>query len=107
MPESGKRIFTFEQARELLPEVREMTRRALEELSGLDEDADDGERGDEARRLVTAWARAVEALGAEAKGTWLVDFDCGSGYYCWRWPEEALEFFHGYTEGFAGRMRIQ
>ncbi|HEX7581257.1 MAG TPA: DUF2203 family protein, partial [Thermoanaerobaculia bacterium] len=36
-----------------------------------------------------------------------VDFDCGAGYYCWSWPEESLDFFHGYKEGFAGRVRLQ
>ena len=49
----------------------------------------------------------MEALGLEVKGPWLVDFDCGSGLYCWRWPEVKLEYFHGYDEGFAGRVRIQ
>ena len=42
----------------------------------------------------------MEALGAEVKGVWLVDFDNGSGYYCWRWPETAIDHFHGYEEGF-------
>jgi hypothetical protein len=41
------------------------------------------------------------------KGLWLVDFDSGSGCYCWQWPEQRLEFYHGYDEGFAGRARIQ
>ena len=27
--------------------------------------------------------------------------------YCWQWPEEHLEYFHGYEEGFEGRTRIQ
>jgi hypothetical protein len=49
----------------------------------------------------------MEALGLEVKGLWLVDFDNGSGCYCWQWPEEELAFFHGYEEGFAGRTRIQ
>jgi hypothetical protein len=49
----------------------------------------------------------MEALGLEVKGLWLVDFDNGSGYYCWRWPEEDLAYFHGYDEGFDGRVRIQ
>jgi hypothetical protein len=52
------------------------------------------------------WAREMEALGLEVKGLWLVDFDSGSGYYCWQWPEERLEFYHGHDEGFAGRARI-
>ena len=33
--------------------------------------------------------------------------DNGRGYYCWCWPEEQLEYFHGYDEGYAGRVRIQ
>ena len=45
------------------------------------------------------------ALGADVKGLWLVDFDTGAGYYCWKWPEEELAYFHGYEEGFAGRAR--
>ena len=56
---------------------------------------------------VAAWVRAMEALGVEVEGRWLVDFDHGRGYYCWRWPEERLDYFHGYDEGFAGRVRIQ
>jgi hypothetical protein len=35
-------------------------------------------------------------------------FDCGEGYdyYCWRYPAESLGFFHGYEEGFQGRVPI-
>ena len=101
-----KKIFTFEEARQLLPAVRERTRKAMEALAELEEE------GGEARRragqgILEVWVRDIEALGIEVKGPWLVDFDSGAGYYCWRWPEEALDFFHGYEEGFAGRVRIQ
>jgi hypothetical protein len=57
--------------------------------------------------VVNEWAEGVRALGVEVKGIWLVDFDNGSGYYCWRWPEPSLQYYHSYEEGFAGRMRIQ
>ncbi|MGZ6970665.1 MAG: DUF2203 family protein [Thermoanaerobaculia bacterium] len=49
----------------------------------------------------------MEELGIVVKGPWLVDFDSGAGFYCWRWPEESLAFFHGYDEGFAARVRLQ
>ena len=52
-------------------------------------------------------AREMEALGLEVKGLWLVDFDSGGGFYCWRWPEPALAHFHTYDEGFDGRTPIQ
>ena len=61
----------------------------------------------EIEAVVSDWARQVIELGLEVKGAWLADFDNGSGYYCWRYPEEDLLYFHSYEEGFSGRMRIQ
>jgi hypothetical protein len=49
----------------------------------------------------------VRARGVEVKGLWLIDFDNGSGYYCWRHPEPGLHFFHSYEDGFSGRVPIQ
>ena len=51
-------------------------------------------------------APEVTTLGVEIKGLWLVDFDNGSGYYCWQHPEPSLSHYHGYEDGFAGRMKI-
>lgn len=112
MSETSKRTFTFEEARALLPEVRERTRRAVEALSRVTIPEDDAPGSeDRAERVVaealTVWASEIEELGIEVKGPWLVDFDSGGGYYCWKWPEESLAFFHGYEEGFSGRVRLQ
>ena len=49
----------------------------------------------------------ISRLGIEVKGLWLIDFDSGAGYYCWRHPETGLHFFHSYEDGFRGRMPIQ
>lgn len=113
MPEPPRKTFTFEEARALLPEVRERTRRAVEALANLTVPGDDGreaaeERAEKAVALaLSTWASEIEELGIEVKGPWLVDFDSGAGYYCWKWPEESLSFFHGYQEGFSGRVRLQ
>jgi len=109
----GERRWTLEGARAVLADVRTRTARAAERAEALvleREGADGAERAAIDARiqaLVERWAKEMEALGAEVKGVWLVDFDNGSGYYCWRWPEERLEYFHGYDDGFAGRSRIQ
>ncbi len=108
-----KRVFSYEDARRLIPEVRRRTKEALTALAGTTAgDASDAEEAEarlekEAAGILGAWARDIEALGIEVKGPWLVDFDSGAGYFCWKWPEESLDFFHGYEEGFAGRVRIQ
>jgi len=116
MAEREARSWSLATAREIAVEVRRITAGAVEEVDALE--ARRGEIGEddkaahaaleqELARAVARWVRAMEALGVEVKGRWLVDFDNGRGYYCWRWPEEQLEYFHGYDEGFAGRVRIQ
>ena len=57
--------------------------------------------------VVRDWAERLIGMGIEVKGLWLADFDNGSGYYCWKYPEDGLHYFHSYEEGFRGRMRIQ
>lgn len=108
---SEKRIFSYDQAVAMLPEVRRLTEeahRTVEEL-GTDTATTRG-RVDLQKRLkeiVNGWARSLVGMGLEVKGLWLVDFDNGSGYYCWRYPEDGLHYYHSYEDGFNGRMRIQ
>lgn len=99
-----KKIFTLEQARETLPRVKELTSNAYSRYSELGEDAD---AEDDRQEVVRGWIEQLTVLGVETKGLWLVDFDSGAGYYCWKYPEASLEYFHGYEEGFAGRLPLQ
>jgi regulator of sirC expression with transglutaminase-like and TPR domain len=99
-----KRIFTLEEARTLLPKVKELTSDAVFKFARL---AETEESEEERQTVVGEWTREILALGAEIKGLWLVDFDSGAGYYCWKYPEASLEYFHGYEEGFAGRLPLQ
>jgi hypothetical protein len=109
-PHDQKRTFSYAEAVALLPEVRSLTRRAHDEVreAGI---SPDGELGPEVQQalsvIVRRWAEQVTALGVEVKGLWLVDFDNGSGYYCWRHPEAGLGYYHSYEDGIRGRMRIQ
>ena len=119
-PPSGRRIFSLADARNLLPTVKALTAGAVQtaeelaaELEALGTDPENQAPDEERERLnselnevVARWAVRIQELGLEAKGLWLVDFDNGHGYYCWKHPEEALLHFHGYEDGFAGRMKI-
>ena len=85
----------------MLPEVRRLTIQAVERVDQMS-----AEEPAEYERVVTEWAETILGMGIEVKGLWLVDFDSGAGYYCWRHPEPALEYFHGYEEGFGGRVKL-
>jgi hypothetical protein len=99
-------VFSYEEASGLLPEVRLATEEAYQRVERLA--ASSGREAQaEADAVVQHWAQGLLARGLEIKGLWLVDFDNGNGYYCWRYPETRLEFYHSYEEGFGGRMRIQ
>ena len=111
----ARSVFSLQQARELLPEVKHLTADAVRQAESLAAQLTGVAEGDPEhatlaaalRDVVNGWAEQVRALGLEAKGLWLVDFDNGEGYYCWCYPEETVAHYHGYEEGFAGRMRIQ
>jgi len=100
--DAPRKIFTLDEARALLPRVKELTSDAVARFTQLP-----GDQEDERRAIVEGWVGELEALGCEIKGLWLVDFDSGGGYYCWKYPEPALDHFHGYEEGFSGRLALQ
>lgn len=108
-------IFSLEQARALLPRVKAMTADAVrraetlaEQLHDIAEDEPEHATLSAAlRAVVEQWADELQQLGAEPKGPWLVDFDNGVGYYCWSYPEPGITHYHGYADGFAGRVKIQ
>ena len=108
-------IFSLQEARALLPRVQALTADAViradalaEELQRIPgQDPSHAQLSDALRDVVNGWADAVRALGIEVKGLWLVDFDNGEGYYCWKYPEETISHYHGYEEGFDGRISIQ
>jgi hypothetical protein len=105
-----KKIFSYTEAAALLPEIKRQTQAAFERVEALKIGLD-GSRAAETRheidQIITEWAQAILDQGIDVKGLWLVDFDNGSGYYCWRHPEPGLHFFHSYEDGFRGRIPIQ
>lgn len=109
-----KRRFSLQEAKELVPLVRRVTAYAVGEvktllsrLELLDEGDPEFEEAYGAIDLaVQLWAEKLQKMGCGVKGLWLVDFDNGQGYYCWRYPEEELDHFRGYEDDFEERTRI-
>ena len=98
----------------MLPRVRAVTEGAVREVDQLSSVIQELREADPARArilaeleaVVAAWTGQLRELGLEVKGLWLVDFDNGDGFYCWKYPEAAILHYHGYDEGFTGRMKI-
>jgi hypothetical protein len=107
-------IFSLDEAKALLPRVKHVTANAVrqaerlaEQLKGVSSDQPEHTAlSEELQEVVKGWADELQSLGVEPKGLWLVDFDNGEGYYCWCYPEDGITHYHGYTDGFAGRMKI-
>src|SRR4051812_17819371 len=94
-------IFSLDDARALLPKVRQITAEAAIRADALagelqrvpQRDPAHAQLSEALQDIVNAWADAIRALGVEVKGLWLVDFDNGEGYYCWKYPEDTVAHY--------------
>tara|TARA_Y100001937_G_scaffold95450_1_gene129615 strand:+ start:6146 stop:6592 length:447 start_codon:yes stop_codon:yes gene_type:complete len=108
------KIWTLSEARSALPEIKRITHEARKQFEQVEQRLrteilpENLQEQQEARlqEIIASWAMSIMEMGVEVKGPWLVDFDHGTGYYCWHHGEENLSFEHGYEEGFAGRRPI-
>ena len=108
------RMFSLAEAEALFPLVRSITQAAYGELEPVRRQLEsmiptnplmrDVEQRYEA--IVRRWIAKMEKLGLVVKGLWLVDFDTGDGYLCWKFPELKLGHYHTYDEGFTARRPL-
>ncbi len=112
----GKKIFTIEEAELLLPLVYRLTEEYSREvklhmrhIEALPDKKSERAQGIEKtiNEIIEKWQSKLEKLGVVPKGLWLADFDNGAGYYCWKFPETKISFWHGYQDGFSGRKLIE
>jgi hypothetical protein len=114
-PCDDPRVFTLTEAEALFPLVRQITQAAYQELEPVrrklealvpnhpEIQAVEGQY----ESVVKAWVGKMERLGLVIKGLWLVDFDTGDGYLCWRFPELRIGYYHSYHEGYTGRRPLR
>jgi hypothetical protein len=115
VPCDDPRVFTLAEARSVFPLVRRITEAAYHELEPvrrkLEAMIPANPRMQQVERqyetIVKAWVGKMERLGLVVKGLWLVDFDTGDGYLCWKFPELKLGHYHGYHEGFGARRPLR
>ena len=109
------RIFTLAEAQTLFPLVRSITQATYAELDPvrrqlalmIPSNPQIHEVEKQYETIVRRWVAKMERLGLVIKGLWLVDFDTGDGYLCWKFPELKLGHYHTYQEGFSGRRPLR
>jgi len=108
------RVFTLAEAEALLPLIRGITDQSAEELAPVKQRLNNMLATDprtpavqrEYEAVIKRWVSKLERLGVVVKGLWLVDFDTGDGFLCWKYPELRIAHYHGYDEGYGGRRPL-
>jgi len=127
-----QRLFTVNEANELLPTLRPLVEQILENIRRLKSSSEivirkgqvDPEAPDLMEKLredseiakligqVKGWVDEINAYGCVCKGVeqGLVDFPCMFGaevvYLCWQIGEPNVGFWHRIEDGFAGRRPL-
>ncbi|HEC11906.1 MAG TPA: DUF2203 family protein [Acidiferrobacteraceae bacterium] len=109
------RVFNLAEAQELFSLVRNISQTAFEELVPIRKQLETMipsnpqlpamERRYEA--IVKRWVSKMERLGLLVKGLWVVNFDTGDGYLCWKYPELKLSHYHDYSQSFSDRRPLE
>lgn len=108
-------VFSLEEAHQILPVVRRITQEfsakvelliaRLESLQ-LNQTETICSLEKQVNELIQVWNDKIRKLGAEPRGLWVVDFNSGDGYYCWKHPEADIQFWHSYEDGYSGRKPL-
>lgn len=105
---SDQKTFTLDEARAMVPWLREITKTAEQQIFKTRKSvADPQQRHAALHRIIHHWAETVSKLGASPKQPFTVDFDNGTDFFCWEHPEESIYYRHGYHDGYKGRFRIE
>lgn len=109
------RVFTLEQAQELLPVVVKITRSYSEQVKVLvdriesqtDASKDTNWRLEqEINTLIDTWKSKMNRLGVTPRGLWIGDFPTANGFYCWKYPEATITYWHSKDDGYSKRRSI-
>lgn len=112
---SGGRLFSQEEATELLPIILKITRSYSDQVKVLVDQIEEQplETKDQnwkieekVNKLIDTWKIKVQRLGITPRGLWIGDFPTQDGFYCWKYPETEIKYWHAKDDGFSKRKNI-
>lgn len=108
------KYFNLTEARELVSLVRTLTEQHQRQLEPIQQRLNKMLSNDPRRpkidadfeRVVSRWKSKIEKLGPHVRGLWLVEFDVGSGYLSWQYPDYGINFFRESHAPLTQRVRL-
>ena len=111
-----QRTFSEDEAQALLPIVYRITKHHSEIVKALIDQVDTRQKNlsndswkteQEINFHIEAWKSKMQKLGLLSRGLWIGDFPTeNDGYYCWKFPEKKIGFWHSKSDGFSKRISI-
>ncbi len=108
-------VFSIEEARELLPIVFRITKFYNQKVDEIvlrlesipaNNEVTIAALEEQINTHIADWQNKIHKLGVMPKGLWIADFDAGDGYFCWKFPERSIEYWHKYEDGYSKRMLV-
>ncbi len=109
------RVFTADEAQDLLGIIYKITKHHSELVKGLigkvdvrqkSNDPESWKLEQEINVHIETWKNKVQKLGLVPRGLWIGDFPTEDGYYCWKFPEQKINYWHSKTDGYSKRVSI-
>jgi len=118
MTEGGVRIFSLQQANDLVPRLVGLTSEIVRKLDRIKETCRAKWKGEESQfpeeilkeieDTLQDWAERIQELGVHPKGYFTVDFQSFDPelLYCWTYGEEKIAYTHKVWENFSHRRPL-
>jgi len=103
LPPAERQIFSLDEVRALLPELRALTQAAFDRCEAIQLAAEESSErrasqlaGCRMRNILARWMKELTVYGAVAGDTWEIHFDNGHGYFCWCLGDDEVRCWHTY-----------
>ena len=108
------KLFNLDEAQEHFPLVQTITSKHQIQLAPIQSRlnlmlSNDPRRAAievEYEKVVSMWMHKIQQLGATVQGLWVVEFNVGEGYLCWRYPELSLNYIRLKGQIFSSRIKL-
>lgn len=94
-------VFCQTEAQQILPVIRRITQELSSKVESLIARLETLQLNQteticalekQVNELIQTWNDKIRKLGAEPRGLWVVDIHSEGGYYCWKHPENSLNW---------------